>query len=279
MCRHVFLVFVVFLFSQPGLVSAQGRLQQVRDRVQAEEPPSAPMRSAEADTGDENTTFLNWLLSALFAEIFTECNGDGHDKLYFRKFPYQSTFPGYLMENPFHHPELKDTWCQDGLPRGWSVRLSLENGNDFDGLNRLGGSFLADTSSRFGLFAQWNYFHERVAKGRSDDMIVGDCNVTFTVLQGQQFISRIGLGARTSIDNGRDDWGFNVHLGADLFPRRPWVLSLSLDGGTLGSAGVFHSRGTVGVIWTRWELFAGYDFLQIGDVNLQGPLLGARLWF
>jgi hypothetical protein len=28
-----------------------------------------------------------------------------------------------------------------------------------------------------------------------------------------------------------------------------------------------------------WEVFTGYDFLRIGSVNLQGPLLGLRLWF
>jgi hypothetical protein len=29
----------------------------------------------------------------------------------------------------------------------------------------------------------------------------------------------------------------------------------------------------------RWETFGGYDFLRIGTVNLQGPMVGLRLWF
>jgi hypothetical protein len=36
---------------------------------------------------------------------------------------------------------------------------------------------------------------------------------------------------------------------------------------------------SVGAIWNGWELFAGYDFLRIGTVNLQGPMVGLRFWF
>jgi len=37
--------------------------------------------------------------------------------------------------------------------------------------------------------------------------------------------------------------------------------------------------GGAGVNWTHAELFAGYDYLNIGGVALQGLFVGLRLWF
>lgn len=62
-------------------------------------------------------------------------------------------------------------------------------------------------------------------------------------------------------------------------PVKPLVISTVLDAGTLGHAGVIHARLTGGVLRSRWEAYLGYDFLRIGSVNLQGPLLGVRFWF
>ena len=44
-------------------------------------------------------------------------------------------------------------------------------------------------------------------------------------------------------------------------------------------AGLFRARATVGVLYRGLELFTGYDYLNIGGVDLQGPLAGLRLWF
>jgi hypothetical protein len=80
-------------------------------------------------------------------------------------------------------------------------------------------------------------------------------------------------------DPAQTRWGFNFTYGADFFPVRPLVLSTALDVGDLGWAAVVHGRGTVGLIHRGGEVFAGYDFLRIGSVNLQGPVLGLRFWF
>jgi len=42
---------------------------------------------------------------------------------------------------------------------------------------------------------------------------------------------------------------------------------------------VFHARGTVGVLWNRLEVFAGYDYRRIGVVDFQGPVAGVQLHF
>jgi hypothetical protein len=184
-----------------------------------------------------------------------------------------------MMLDPKGSPEVAEKWCKEGDPRDWCVRLTLEDGNDFSSLNRLGGQLLVESIYRVGLLANMNYFNERLSTGRHDEMTIGDFNVTFRFAQSEWAQFRAGLGARTSFDHGNQDWGFNFHYGADFFLMQPWVVSASMDAGTLGSAGVIHGRATAGVIWNRWEIFAGYDFLRIGNVNLQGPTLGVRLWF
>src|SRR5262249_12885444 len=88
-----------------------------------------------------------------------------------------------------------------------------------------------------------------------------------------------GAGARSWTDSIIDRWGFNFHYGADLWPVRPLTVSASVDLGNLGRDFVVETHCQVGLTFRRWELFAGYDFRRIGDVNLQGPYAGLRLWF
>lgn len=102
---------------------------------------------------------------------------------------------------------------------------------------------------------------------------------TYRFVQNEWFVMHTGLGARFLVDHGHDRGGFNFLYGFDVFPAKPVHLFGDFDGGTLGHAGVVRLRGGVGVNWTHFELFAGYDFLRIGRVNLQGPMAGLRLWF
>src|SRR5437870_2337304 len=144
-----------------------------------------------------------------------------------------------MSASPYNAPELKERWCQNGMPRGWSVRVTLENGNDFDGLSRFGGTVLAETGSRFGVLTQWNFLREGLDGRCHDQITIGDFNLTYRFAQSEWAMLRAGIGARTSFDHGHNDWGVNFHYGADFFPMRPWVFSGSLDAGTLGSTGVF----------------------------------------
>jgi hypothetical protein len=88
-----------------------------------------------------------------------------------------------------------------------------------------------------------------------------------------------GLGVRVLADRSDPRAGFNFLYGADLFALNPLVLSTVLDLGNLDAAFVIHMRTTVGIVYRHGELLAGYDFLRIGSVNLQGPLIGLRFWF
>jgi hypothetical protein len=53
---------------------------------------------------------------------------------------------------------------------------------------------------------------------------------------------------------------------------------------TYGSVGDFNTdvmtvRGTVGVLWQRYEIYGGWQATRIGSVMLDGPTAGVRLWF
>jgi hypothetical protein len=88
-----------------------------------------------------------------------------------------------------------------------------------------------------------------------------------------------GLGARLLTDRLDTRAGINGLYGIDLFPLQPWILSASVELGTLDDAFVVHARATIGATFRRWEFYGGYDFQRIGSVNLQGPMLGLRVWF
>jgi len=124
--------------------------------------------------------------------------------------------------------------------------------------------------------------HEKIgseAGGGTDDLVVGDVNLVYRFAQSELACLRSGLGFRMLADCHRSDFGFNFTYGGDVFPVRPLVLSGLVDLGNLGSAFVVHGRASAGVVYSGWEFFLGYDFLRIGTVNLQGPMLGVRLWF
>jgi hypothetical protein len=110
-------------------------------------------------------------------------------------------------------------------------------------------------------------------------MLLGDTNLTFRFAQTERMQMYAGLGFRMQTDRYDTRFGFNFLYGGDVFLSDPLVLSASLDVGNLSSDLVVHGRATVGLNYKRWEVFGGYDFLRIGSVNLQGPMLGLRLWF
>jgi hypothetical protein len=200
---------------------------------------------------------------------------------YFPAAPYALDYSGFLHTDyngsaPCDTQE-KNFWDLDYL-KPWSLRLSLEDGNDFRGLDRLAGQFFLDTTWRVGLRANWNWFLESLGGGRPDEAVVGDADLMFRFAQSERVVMHAGLGFRMLSDSSRDRYGVNFAYGADFFPVRPLVLSPALDVGNVGSLLVLHGRATAGLVWGRWEVFAGYDFLRIGSVNLQGPLVGLRLW-
>ncbi len=268
---------------------AQGRLQSVREDVSA----PAPASSSDKDKGNSSDSssnssndddgldsgLTNLLILAPFYVPMALLNDNYEFRLGFTPHPYANGYHGYQImnadwANAYYSVDTKD------IPRKtWGVRVSLENGNDFKGLNRVGGQFKAEHESRWGIQTSWNYFRERLPCGCTDETVIGDANLTFRFAQNEMASMYAGLGFRVLTDRQMTNFGFNFTYGGDWFPMRPFIVSGVFDAGTLGSAGVIHTRGTVGVVYRGVEIFGGYDFLRIGNTNLQGPMAGVRFWF
>jgi len=129
------------------------------------------------------------------------------------------------------------------------------------------------------MLTTWSYYHERLSCGCHDETVIGDFNVILRFAQNEVAHMYSGLGFRTMLDRRGDAYGFNFTYGSEWFPLRPLVVGAQFDAGTLGSAAVIHTRATIGAVYRRYEIYGGYDFLRIGSVNLQGPMVGVRLWF
>ena len=277
-----------------NLPAQEGRLNDVRSETQSEPAPRS--NSANNNHGgsswqpDPEYDPLGELAGAgvgygLFAAVAApfviprHVIRDRNEDLYFPRYPYERGYPGYLAPPTIASPTLAEKWSPDHPPTWWMGRFSIENGNDFNGLNRFQGQFLFDTTWRLGFVTNWDHFDERVARGGGDQTTIGDFTLTYRFAQCERFLMRTGLGFRTLTDDHVTDWGVNFHYGADWFPHEPFVLTGSVDLGSLGNAFVVRTRATVCVTWHGWEAFGGYDLLRIGAVNLHGPMIGVRLWF
>jgi len=59
----------------------------------------------------------------------------------------------------------------------------------------------------------------------------------------------------------------------------PVVVSSSLDLGNLGGATLFRSRTTIGAMIDRFEIYTGFDYLNVEGVDVPTGIAGLRLWF
>ncbi len=73
--------------------------------------------------------------------------------------------------------------------------------------------------------------------------------------------------------------GFNFVYAADFFPLKPWVLSTTLDAGTLGHAALFRFQTTVGAMVGPFEAYTGYEYADVERTHWNGLIAGLRVWF
>lgn len=157
-------------------------------------------------------------------------------------------------------------------------RVQLDALTDFGDLWRVGGSVLVESPMRVGIDSSFGYWHERLERD-SDALWLGDFNLVYRFAQSPRAQFRAGLGVNWLADDRRADAGVNFTYGFDVFPAKPWVLTETLDMGTLGSATLLRSQTTVGVVRHRWEVFTGFDYTRIGRTDLYGWMNGVRVRF
>ncbi len=196
-------------------------------------------------------------------------NDDYEYQTHFPEFPYVDDWDGHLV---IHFPSVEPL-------RSWSGRWRSEYGDGFDGMSRIGGHLLVDTASRFGFDSEWNHRRQKLSNGGHDSLSTGDFNVFLRFAQSEKIEFRTGIGLNWLDDSIDTNYGFNFTYGVDVFPAKPWVLSTTIDWGTLGRASLFHSRTTVGLLLDRYEFFTGYDYFRVGSVDIDGIVGGIRIWF
>jgi hypothetical protein len=269
-------------------VDAQdGRLQQVRNDANASDSSSGSNKGGSGKSSglsddDCGNSWGNMDAAALLAP-FTLPIALLEDKyehtLPFTPYPYANGYHGYQIMSTEWAKAYYDIDTSDVPRKSWAVRLTVENGNDFEGMNRVAGELKLEHESRWGIFTNWNWFRETLGNNQYDQTFIGDTNITFRFAQNEMASMYAGLGFRMLADRQQTNYGVNFTYGGDWFPVRPLIVSFQIDAGNLGSAGVFHARGSIGAIWHGVEIFTGYDYLSIGSVNLQGPMAGLRFWF
>jgi hypothetical protein len=201
---------------------------------------------------------------------------------WFPSYPYALSDKGYLDCNfyGFEHEQDADPLDPARL-KPWCARLSLDDGNDFNGLDRMGIRFAVDSSYRVGFQTNWNYF-VREDSSEPRERVMGDAYFTYRFAQADWVQMHAGLGFRM-LDSPHDTRaGFSALYSADVFPIQPLVFSGLVDAGSLGQSFAFHARATLGWCVGPAEFFAGYDFQQYRHgyvVDLQGPLAGVHFWF
>ena len=160
----------------------------------------------------------------------------------------------------------------------WAGQFSTDYATGLNDLESVGGRLVLSTASRFGVEASARYFQERLPGDKHDALWLGDGNLVFCFARNEQMQWRTGLGLNWLSDPQQTDVGFNFTYGFDWFPRKPWVASAEIDWGNLGRSGLFHFRGTVGVLVNRFEAYTGYEYYDFDRVHSNALIGGVRVW-
>lgn len=267
-------------------------LEQLRESVRqpsASSPPKIDRPRSESrqrgwsdddDDDDGLVTLVGW--GALFVVAAPFClprNFIDDDSLApgrFSRYPYHEGGLGLMRvgaENCDSPDPLVLIESHD-----WLVRYRTEYTETFGDLSRTGGQLLWDTSSRWGIDSQFDNLRESRDFLPDDDLWVGDANLVFRYAQSPRVQMRTGFGFNWLKDDTQSDFGFNFTYGGDFFVKKPWVVSTEIDWGLLGNANLFRGRVTTGFTWHRCELYTGYEYLEIGSMELNGLIAGIRIW-
>lgn len=297
MWRLILLSLVVLGFTQ-STVLAQTRLERIYQnmhpapRWRPPEPPAPPANPnrqqsewlPENHEDDLETTAYFGLLGLIGATspFWVPSYFFDEGTLAFTKYPYARDLGCMNCEYPSDRdtPTPADYWENARLLKGWTMRASLDTGNNFDGLHRVGGQLFLDTNFyRLGVLANVNWYREQNPFGDDPNALMTDLNVTYRVTQSRWLLMHVGAGAR--MWNSLDDLsgGVNAFYRADVYPIKPLNLSLVGEVGNLDQSLYLHLRSQIGFNWRHGELFIGYDWTRVANVTLQGPLIGLRLWF
>jgi hypothetical protein len=244
-------------------------------------------RSSGCCHNDDGGALVLYVLVAPWVGPHVALEPNDRGTAVFESFPYAHGSRGLLRyreptptEGLDGEPE-NEASVQPPPPPGKSVagQVRAEGGYVLGGVYRgaLGGRLMLP--GRLELDANVNGLMDPVENGGVDRATFGNAHVAVRFAQSEQVQFRTGLGYQQFADQygvepGIDFlYGFEAQLGAHL------ILSVSGNLGSAGHALVGQIRGSLGVMLDRFEIYAGYDHISIGDVPLGGPAAGIRAWF
>ncbi len=180
------------------------------------------------------------------------------------------------------HPyagNAKGFFVEDGTGKPWLGKLQFELGDAGGDVNRTGIAFLLEGQLGFGIDFDWDSYTEELPGGEHDELHLGQVNLMYRVAETDHALVRAGVGVGWLGDAYGNEAGLNLTVQTDLLLTENWTASADLDFGTLGDADTLHASGTIGRRFGMAEVYAGYDYRRIGEVDLQGPTAGLRLWW
>jgi hypothetical protein len=266
----------------PSITRAESDdLDDLRKSVRTDPPPAPDFESGKrgrrSNHGDKDScsgtdhdtlTFSGPVVTAILSAPFSlpiRVAGDDWDHVTeFPDFPFADDVKGSLLVNNFDKV-YKQSWT------GTLQAIAIPQAHDID---RFGGRLLLDSASRFGIDTESNFWTKGLISKPSDELWTGDANLVFRFAESERVQWRAGAGVNWLSDSARTNTGINFTYGFDWFPVRPWTVSSVIDFGSLGHAGLFHNRTTVGAMIGPTELFAGYDYFAVGSATFHGPVAG-----
>lgn len=189
----------------------------------------------------------------------------------------RAVYPDY----PYDHDGKMAAVSYDDTLQGTHhslIVLQAAYGSDVVDVNQFQGRIFGDLDLRLGFDSEASYFTENTATG-TDDFWRGDVNLTWRFAQNEHWQFRAGLGMNWMHDSRGGEAGINGTYNIEWFPADPWVLSSSLDVGSLGSSGLLHTRNTIGMTHNGWGIFTGHDYLKLDSTSLHTWVTGIEYRF
>ena len=191
--------------------------------------------------------------------------GDNYDHFTeFPDYPYADDAPGSVLINSEFQGK-KQSYS------GTLQTFAIPGSSDLD---RFGARLLLENADRIGIDTETDYWLQTHRQGGPDHAWLGDFNLVYRFAESEHVQWRAGVGFNWLSDQTQPEFGVNFTYGFDWFPCRPWTISSVIDWGTIGGSTMFHNRTSVGVRLGPAELFAGYDYFQLGTANFHGPVAG-----
>lgn len=188
-----------------------------------------------------------------------------------------AVYPDY----PYDHNGTIAAVCYDETVAGTHhslIVLQAAYGSNLDDVNQFQGRIFGDLDLRLGFDAETSYFTENVPTG-TDEFWRGDANLTWRFAQNEHWQFRAGIGVNWVHDRRGAEAGINGTYNIEWFPKDPWVLSSSLDAGSVGSSGLLHTRNTIGITHNGWGFFTGHDYLKLDSTSLHTWITGVEYRF